>query len=61
VQAGRLLSIRFPLWPETRYNSLKRVAKTGDLAILAPARFAVLGRAIGWADFVPTWWRPIRT
>jgi predicted lipid-binding transport protein (Tim44 family) len=30
------------------------------LAILAPARFAVSNRAIGWAKFVPTWWRPTR-
>jgi predicted lipid-binding transport protein (Tim44 family) len=28
------------------------------LAILAPVRFAVSNRAIGWAKFVPTWWRP---
>jgi hypothetical protein len=30
---------------------LKRAAKRGDLAILAPVRFAVLNPAIGWGRF----------
>src|SRR5258708_16140147 len=47
--------IRFPLWPETRYNSSKRAAKEGIWPSSRPGGLRYQTIPLAGRSFVPTW------